>query len=242
MSGSDDKPGIRINKYIASTGLCSRRQADTLIEQGKVTINGSTASSGDRVLEGDKVTVDGKAVIPEDARIYIALNKPLGITCTTDRRDPSNIIDFLDLGMRIFPIGRLDKNSSGLILLTNDGDIVNRLLRAENNHEKEYRVTLDKPYDQSFVKKMESGVPILGRVTLPCTVIPETNRSFRIILHQGLNRQIRRMSEYLGYRVVKLKRIRFMNIELGGLETGKWRYIKGNELKQLLKLADGSVR
>ncbi|MCR4688550.1 MAG: pseudouridine synthase [Saccharofermentans sp.] len=237
MSGNDVRPGERINKYIASTGLCSRRQADTLIEQGKVTINDRVASSGDKVLEGDEVKVDGKAVIPEDSRIYIALNKPLGITCTTDKRDPSNIIDFLNMDMRIFPIGRLDKNSSGLILLTNDGDIVNKLLRAENNHDKEYKVTLDKPYSADFKSKMEGGIPILGTVTLPCTVIPESKRSFRIILHQGLNRQIRRMCEYLGYRVVKLKRVRFMNIELGNLNTGEWRYIKGNELKRLLELA-----
>ena len=211
-----------------------------------------SASSSDKLLFRDGYTirsmankpyaeyvvyVDGKAIVPQDSKIYIALNKPLGITCTTDKRDPSNIIDFLGMDMRIFPIGRLDKNSSGLILLTNNGDIVNKLLRAENNHDKEYKVTLDKPYNEDFVRKMERGIPILGTLTLPCTVIPENKRTFRIILHQGLNRQIRRMCEYLGFRVVKLKRIRFMNIELGGLESGKWRLIKGNELKRLLELA-----
>lgn len=236
MSGSEQE-AVRINKYIASSGLCSRRQADTLISEGKVTINGTVAESGAKVLPGDVVYVDGKAIVPQDSKIYIALNKPLGITCTTDKRDPSNIIDFLGMDMRIFPIGRLDKNSSGLILLTNNGDIVNKLLRAENNHDKEYKVTLDKPYNEDFVRRMERGIPILGTLTLPCTVIPENKRTFRIILHQGLNRQIRRMCEYLGFRVVKLKRIRFMNIELGGLESGKWRIIKGNELKRLLELA-----
>ena len=234
MSGTDSE-GIRLNKYIASSGLCSRREADTLIESGKVTINGIVAVQGSKVLDGDVVEVNGRNVTPEDDMVYIAFNKPLGITCTTDTRDPSNIIDYIGFDERIFPVGRLDKNSSGLILLTNDGSIVNKLLRAENGHEKEYLVTVNRPYDKNFIKYMESGVPVLGQLTLPCRIKPAGDRSFKIILHQGLNRQIRRMCEYLGYKVTKLKRIRFMNIMLGDLETGKWRYLTSAEKKELLK-------
>ena len=234
MSGTDSE-GIRLNKYIASSGLCSRREADTLIESGKVTINGIVAVQGSKVLDGDVVEVNGRKVTPEDDMVYIAFNKPLGITCTTDTRDPSNIIDYIGFDERIFPVGRLDKNSSGLILLTNDGSIVNKLLRAENGHEKEYLVTVNRPYDTNFIKSMESGVPVLGQLTLPCRIKPAGDRSFKIILHQGLNRQIRRMCEYLGYKVTKLKRIRFMNIMLGDLETGKWRYLTSAEKKELLK-------
>ena len=234
MSGTDSE-GIRLNKYIASSGLCSRREADTLIESGKVTINGIVAVQGSKVLDGDVVEVNGRKVTPEDDMVYIAFNKPLGITCTTDTRDPSNIIDYIGFDERIFPVGRLDKNSSGLILLTNDGSIVNKLLRAENGHEKEYLVTVNRPYDKNFIKSMESGVPVLGQLTLPCRIKPAGDRSFKIIIHQGLNRQIRRMCEYLGYKVTKLKRIRFMNIMLGDLETGKWRYLTSAEKKELLK-------
>ncbi|MDY6339183.1 MAG: pseudouridine synthase [Saccharofermentans sp.] len=234
MSGTDSE-GIRLNKYIASSGLCSRREADTLIESGKVTINGIVAVQGSKVLDGDVVEVNGRKVTPEDDMVYIAFNKPLGITCTTDTRDPSNIIDYIGFDERIFPVGRLDKNSSGLILLTNDGSIVNKLLRAENGHEKEYLVTVNRPYDKNFIKSMESGVPVLGQLTLPCRIKPAGDRSFKIILHQGLNRQIRRMCEYLGYKVTKLKRIRFMNIMLGDLETGKWRYLTSAEKKELIK-------
>lgn len=234
MSGTDNE-GIRLNKYIASSGLCSRREADTLIESGKVTINGETAVQGSKVMDSDIVLVNGRKVTPDDDMIYIAFNKPLGVTCTTDKRDPSNIIDYIGFDERIFPVGRLDKNSSGLILLTNDGSIVNRLLRAENGHEKEYLVTVNRPYDKNFLRSMESGVPVLGQLTLPCKLKPSGDKSFKIILHQGLNRQIRRMCEYLGYKVTRLKRIRFMNIELGGLETGKWRYLTSSEKKELLK-------
>lgn len=238
MSGIDPEnsssAGIRLNKYIASSGICSRREADKLIESGKVKINGVTADLGSRVLEGDIVEADGKKLIPEDSMIYIAFNKPLGVTCTTDRRDPSNIIDYIGYKERIFPIGRLDKNSSGLILLTNNGDIVNDLLRSENGHEKEYVVTLERPYDSTFIKTMASGVPVLGRMTLPTQVYPAGAKTFRIILRQGMNRQIRRMCEYLGYRVTKLKRIRFMNIKLGDLEIGKWRYLTTKEKQELL--------
>ena len=234
MSGTDNE-GIRLNKYIASSGLCSRREADTLIESGKVTINGETAVQGSKVMDGDIVLVNGRKITPDDDMVYIAFNKPLGVTCTTDKRDPSNIIDYIGFDERSFPVGRLDKNSSGLILLTNDGSIVNKLLRAENGHEKEYLVTVNRPYDKNFLRSMESGVPVLGQLTLPCKLKPAGDKTFKIILHQGLNRQIRRMCEYLGYKVTRLKRIRFMNIELGGLETGKWRYLTSSEKKELLK-------
>ena len=234
MSGTDNE-GIRLNKYIASSGLCSRREADTLIESGKVTINGEVAVQGCKVMDGDVVLVNGMKVTPDDDMIYIAFNKPLGVTCTTDKRDPSNIIDYIGFDERIFPVGRLDKNSSGLILLTNDGSIVNKLLRAENGHEKEYLVTVNRPYDKNFIRSMESGVPVLGQLTLPCKLKPAGDKTFKIILHQGLNRQIRRMCEYLGYKVTRLKRIRFMNITLGDLETGKWRYLTSSEKKELLK-------
>ncbi len=234
MSGTDTS---RINKYIASSGLCSRREADRLIEEGRVTVNGIVAESGMQVCGDDVVLVDGKNIIPETNDVYIAFNKPLGVTCTTDSRDPSNIIDYIGYPERIFPIGRLDKNSSGLILLTNDGSIVNTLLRAENNHEKEYQVTVDRPYDDMFIKEMQSGVPVLGQITLPCKINRVSSRVFRIILHQGLNRQIRRMCEYEGYKVVKLRRIRFMNINLGTLGTGQWRYLTAKEVNELKSAA-----
>lgn len=239
MPGTDDhSEGIRINRYISSSGICSRREADRMIADGKVEINGQTADIGSRVYPGDEVKVDGRTVVPEDNKIYIALNKPLGITCTTDPSDPDNIIDYLGLPDRVFTIGRLDKNSSGLILLTNDGDIVNRLLRAENGHEKEYRVRVDRPISNDFKQKMEGGLPILGQTTLPCKVTVTAQRSFTIVLHQGLNRQIRRMCEYLGYKVVKLTRVRFMNIELGDMKPGEYRYLNNKEKSVLLKLAD----
>ena len=234
MSGTDTS---RINKYIASSGLCSRREADRLIEEGRVTVNGIVAESGMQVCGDDVVLVDGKNIIPETNDVYIAFNKPLGVTCTTDSRDPSNIIDYIGFPERIFPIGRLDKNSSGLILLTNDGSIVNTLLRAENNHEKEYQVTVDRPYDDKFIKEMQSGIPVLGQITLPCKITRVSARVFRIILHQGLNRQIRRMCEYEGYKVVKLRRIRFMNINLGTLGTGQWRYLTAKEVNELKSAA-----
>ena len=234
MSGNDTS---RINKYIASSGLCSRREADKLIAEGRVTVNGVVAESGMQVSEQDTVLVDGKSILPEDKSIYIAFNKPLGVTCTTDSRDPSNIIDYIGYSERIFPIGRLDKNSTGLILLTNDGSIVNTLLRAENNHEKEYQVTVDRPYDDKFIKEMQSGVPVLGQITLPCKITKVSPRVFKIILHQGLNRQIRRMCEYLGYKVTRLRRIRFMNIHLGTLATGQWRYLTAKEINELKSAA-----
>ena len=226
---------LRLNKFLAERLGLSRREADDEIEKGKVTINGVVAVQGSKVQDGDIVEVSGRMIRPDDDMVYIAFNKPLGITCTTDKRDPSNIIDYIGFDERIFPVGRLDKNSSGLILLTNDGSIVNKLLRAENGHEKEYLVTVNRPYDKNFIKSMESGVPVLGQLTLPCKLKPAGDKTFKIILHQGLNRQIRRMCEYLGYKVTKLKRIRFMNINLGNLETGKWRYLTSDEKKDLLK-------
>lgn len=237
MSDTAENLGIRVNKYISSSGYCSRREADVLIENGVVTIDDIVAVNGSRVTDGQIVKVKGEVVFPKekDEHLYLALNKPLGITCTTDKRDPDNIIDFLNIEERVFNIGRLDKNSSGLILLTNNGDIVNKLLRAENNHEKEYKVTVDKPIQANFKEKMENGLPILGRITLPCEVEITGKRSFNIVLHQGMNRQIRRMCEYLGYKVVKLKRIRFLNIELGDLKPGEYRELTPREIKDLLR-------
>ena len=229
--------GVRINKYIASSGYCSRRQADELVESGKVTIDGVVAANGSVVEEGQLVEVDGKEIVPEDNKIYIALHKPLGITCTTDRRDPSNIIDYIGMDDRIFPIGRLDKNSSGLILLTNDGDIVNKLLRAENGHEKEYQVRVDRKIEPGFKEKMEAGVYILDRKTLPCLVTVTGTHTFNIVLKQGLNRQIRRMCDALGYRVTKLRRVRFINITLGSMKPGDMRYLTKEEIRGL-KSAD----
>ena len=229
--------GVRINKYIASSGFCSRRQADELVEAGKVTVDGVVAVNGTVVEEGNVVKVDGKEILPEDNKIYIALHKPLGITCTTDLRDPSNIIDYLGMDDRIFPIGRLDKNSSGLILLTNDGDIVNKLLRAENGHEKEYQVRVDRKIEPGFKEKMEAGIVILGQKTLPCKVTVTGAHTFNIVLKQGLNRQIRRMCEALGYRVTKLRRIRFSNITLGDMKPGDRRNLTKEEIRGL-KSAD----
>lgn len=230
--------GVRINKYIASSGFCSRRQADELVEAGKVTVDGEVAVNGTVVEDGQVVKIGDKEIIPEDNKIYIALHKPLGITCTTDRRDPSNIIDYLGMDDRVFPIGRLDKNSSGLILLTNDGDIVNRLLRAENGHEKEYQVRVDRKIEPEFKEKMENGIEILGQKTLPCKVTITGTHTFNIILKQGLNRQIRRMCDTLGYRVTKLRRIRFINITLGDMKPGDRRKLSREEVRRLLESAD----
>ncbi len=225
--------GVRINKYIASSGFCSRREADRYVESGKVTIDGTVATNGSVVSEGQVVEVDGKTVNPEENKIYIALHKPLGITCTTDRRDPTNIIDYVGMDDRIFPIGRLDKNSSGLILLTNDGDIVNKLLRAENGHEKEYQVRVDHKIAPGFKEKMENGLVILGQKTLPCRVRITGTHTFNIILKQGLNRQIRRMCDELGYKVTKLRRIRFNNVLLGDLKYGQTRNLTKEEIRGL---------
>lgn len=226
---------ISLNKYISQTGICSRREADKWIEAGRVKLNGAMAQKGNRVFEGDQVTIDGNPLKSKPRPIYLALNKPPGITSTTDLRDPSNIIDFIQYPQRIFPIGRLDKASTGLILLTNDGDIVNEILRVENQHEKEYIVKVDRPITPSFVKGMSNGVPILGTRTKKCKVELLKENLFRIILTQGLNRQIRRMVEYFDYRVVSLKRIRIMHIHLGDLPVGKWRKLTKEELVELEK-------
>lgn len=238
---SQESQAKRLNKYISETGFCSRREADKLIDAGRVTINGKTPEMGTKVLPGDDVEIDGKPVRSKEKPIYIALNKPTGITCTTERDIPGNIVDFVGHHKRIFPIGRLDKPSDGLIFLTNDGDIVNKILRAGNNHEKEYVVRVDKPITGEFLKKMASGVPILDTVTLPCKVEKETKFSFRITLTQGLNRQIRRMCEALGYEVFKLRRVRIMNISLDGIPNGKWRYLSDDEISEILAMCEGSV-
>ncbi len=231
-----------LNKYISDTGLCSRREADKLLEQRRVTLNGKIAQKGNRVKDGDIIKLDGKPLKTKKKTVYLALNKPRGITSTTDRKDKSNIIDFLHVPERIFPIGRLDKDSDGLIFLTNDGDIVNKILRAGNNHDKEYIVTVDKPVTPDFIKKMGGGVRILDTVTKPCTVRQEGKNKFRIILQQGMNRQIRRMAEALGYDVKTLTRIRIMHINLGKLPVGKWRHFTDKEIQTMLHLVAESSK
>jgi 23S rRNA pseudouridine2604 synthase len=226
---------MRINKYISETGFCSRRESDKLIEAGRVTINGRMAELGSTVSPGDDVRIDGNPLGAKKKSVYIALNKPVGITCTTELHVKGNIIDFVNHPERIFPIGRLDKDSQGLILLTNDGDIVNKILRAENNHEKEYIVTVDKPITPLFIQGMSGGVRILGTVTKPCKVTKISDRVFKIVLTQGLNRQIRRMCQAFGYQVRQLKRVRIMNIELGELRVGQWRDLTERELTELNK-------
>lgn len=233
---------ISVNKYISETGFCSRREADKYIEQGRVTINDNIASKGNRVKDGDVVEVDGEPLKKKKATVYIALNKPKGITCTTDLKDKTNIIDYVNFSSRIFPIGRLDKRSEGLIFLTNDGDIVNKILRAGNQHEKEYIVTVDKPIDIEFLKNMRNGVRILGVMTQKCFVQQEGANRFRIILTQGLNRQIRRMCEVLGYDVVALKRTRIMNMTLKDLAQGSWRYFTKEEVNNLNALVADSKK
>lgn len=227
---------MRINKYISESGICSRREADRLIQSNRVKINGQIASIGSQILENDVIEVDGNIIERKDRTIYIALNKPVGITSTTDRSIEGNIVDVINHEERIFHIGRLDKDSEGLILLTNNGDIVNEILRAENNHEKEYIVTVNKKITNEFILNMSKGVSILGTVTKPCKVIKLNDRSFKIIITQGLNRQIRRMCQVFNYKVVKLQRVRIMNILLEHLEIGKWRYLTLEELNDLLIL------
>jgi 23S rRNA pseudouridine2604 synthase len=231
-----------LNKYISETGFCSRREADKYIEQCRVTINGKDAHKGNRVGENDIVLVDGEPIKKKKAAVYLLLNKPKGVTCTTDLKDKTNIIDFVNYKSRIFPIGRLDKRSEGLIFLTNDGDIVNKILRAGNNHEKEYIVTVDKPVTIDFINKMRNGVRILGTVTQKCFVKQEGPNRFKIILTQGLNRQIRRMCEALGYNVEALKRIRIMNITIAGLAPGKWRYFTPAEIDIVSKMVANSSK
>lgn len=233
---------MRLNRYISSTGLCSRRQADELIKQGKVKVNNTVAVIGTDVKSDYVVEVNGKLLKVKSEYVYIALNKPRGVVCTTERHIEGNIVDFVNYPERIFPIGRLDKDSEGLILLTNDGGIVNKVLRSTNNNEKEYVVTVDKDITDEFLKKMSKGVKIYNpvrneyTVTNPCKVVKINNRAFKIILTQGLNRQIRRMCTKLSYKVVNLKRIRIMNIELGTLPVGKWRHLTDDEVENLFRI------
>lgn len=232
-----------LNKFIAETGFCSRRQADVYIEEGRVTINGNIARKGNRVEEGDKVRLDDKPIEPQHKkRIYIAFHKPPGVTCTTDTEDPDNVIDFINFPERIFPVGRLDKMSEGLLLLTNDGDIVNKILRSRNHHEKEYVVEVNKMIIPEFIEKMSSGVPILDTVTKPCYVERLSDYTFKIILTQGLNRQIRRMCTHLGYHVKKLRRVRIMEIKLGDLDLSQWRYLTDSEMTTLNEMVQLSSK
>jgi 23S rRNA pseudouridine2604 synthase len=231
----------RINKYLSEVGYCSRRAADKLIEQGRVTVNGAVPEMGTKITAIDEIRVNGELVgKPKEKFTYLAFNKPVGIVCTTDTGvEKDNIIDFINYPKRIFPIGRLDKPSEGLIFMTDDGDIVNKILRARNNHEKEYIVAVNKPVTSDFLRKMSSGIPILDTVTKPCKVEKIDKNTFRIILTQGLNRQIRRMCEHLEYRVKRLQRVRIMNIELD-VEIGKWRHLSDNELQEINRLVADS--
>jgi 23S rRNA pseudouridine2604 synthase len=233
----------RLNKFLSEAGYCSRRAADKLIEEGRVTVNGKHPEMGTKVSSTDEVSVDGKVVsIKKKSRVYIAFNKPVGVVCTTDTRvEKNNIIDFINYPSRIFPIGRLDKDSEGLILLTDDGDIVNKILRSSNNHEKEYIVRVDKPISQTFVKRMSEGVPILDTMTKPCRVQKLSRDSFKIVLTQGLNRQIRRMCSYLDYEVESLKRVRIMNINLLS-DVGEYRNLTKEELNTLNKALKSSKK
>ncbi len=229
-----EETGVRINKYLSDAGICSRREADMVIASGKVTIDGMVAEMGSRVMPGQKVLYQGKEVKKQEKQVLIAFYKPVGIVCTTDtKREKDNVIDYIKYPERIYPIGRLDKESEGLLLLTNDGDIVNKILRAGNHHEKEYLVTVNKPITAEFLKGMAGGVPILDTVTKPCVIEQTGKCSFKIILTQGLNRQIRRMCEYFGYRVMTLKRVRIMHIQLGHLLPGTYRNLTDAELKRL---------
>ena len=225
---------MRLNKYISETGLCSRREADARIEAGRVTINGAVATLGMQVAAGDVVCVDSQPVAGEQQHVYIAFNKPVGITSTVEPHVAGNLLEVVKYPQRIFPVGRLDKDSEGLILLTNNGDIVNEILRSENEHEKEYVVTLDRPVTEIFLKGMASGVRILGTVTKPCKVKRVAAATFRIVLTQGLNRQIRRMCSFFGYQVVRLQRVRIINITLGDLKAGQWRQLQPAEVRGLL--------
>ena len=239
-----EKKLIRINKFLSEIGYCSRRMADKLIEQGRVTINGEAPEMGTKISEEDEVRVNGELVSQPKKKkmVYLAFNKPIGIVCTTDtKREKNNIIDYINYPTRVFPIGRLDKPSEGLIFLTNDGDIVNKILRARNNHEKEYEVTVHKPVTKEFIKSMSSGVPILDTVTRKCFVKQTDKKKFKIILTQGLNRQIRRMCEYLGYDVKKLKRVRIMNIKLD-IPVGKYRDFTATELNQINQAVEHSIK
>lgn len=231
-----------LNKFISSTGICSRREAEKYIVSGNVTINGKIAQLGNRVFEGDIVKLNGNELNTKPKTLYIAFNKPVGIVCTTDSKERNNIIKYINHSERLFPIGRLDKPSQGLIFLTNDGDIVNKILRAGNNHEKEYIVSVNKPITEDFIRKMSQGIPILGTITKKCYVHKINNLTFKIVLTQGLNRQIRRMCEYLNYEVTKLNRTRIMNVQLGNLKIGAYREISKNEMKLINKMVMDSSK
>lgn len=240
---SESNPNsISLNKYISSTGICSRRDADKMIEAGRVMLNGQIAQRGNRVFDSDQVLLDGKPLKPKPREIYIALNKPVGIVSTTDSSEPANIIRFVNHPQRLFTIGRLDKDSQGLILLTNNGDIVNKILRAGNNHDKEYIVTVDKNITNRFLVNMRKGVQILGTRTKKCIAEKLNSRQFRIILVEGMNRQIRRMCEHLGFEVLKLERIRIMHITLQGLQIGDWRELTEDEVKTMKEMVAGSTK
>ena len=234
--------GIRLNKYVSDSGQCSRREADRWIDEGRITLNGQPAELGAKVRPGDQVLLDGQPLTASEPLVYLLLNKPVGITCTTERDVDDNIIDYMDHPLRIFPVGRLDKMSEGLILLTNDGDIVNQILRAGNAHEKEYFVVVDQQVTADFVEGMKRGVPILGTRTRPCRLFGVGEQSFRIILTEGLNRQIRRMCEYFGYRVRRLQRVRIMHLTLDGLPVGHWRELTAAELATMRESLAGSVK
>jgi 23S rRNA pseudouridine2604 synthase len=231
-----------LNKYISATGICSRREADAWIAAGRLTINGAVAVKGNRVFDGDLVLLDGKPLKNKPETLYIAFNKPIGIVCTTDPKEPKNIIRFINHPQRLFPVGRLDKDSQGLIFLTNDGDIVNKILRAGNRHEKKYIVQVAQPVTAAFVKQMAGGLPILGTMTQKCRVERIDDHTFKIILTQGLNRQIRRMCELLGYDVVRLKRVRIMHIAIGKLRPGQWRTLTREETQTLQALVAESSK
>jgi 23S rRNA pseudouridine2604 synthase len=233
---TNNQQSINLNKYISSSGICSRREAEKFINEGRVTINGKPTQLGNRVAKKDVVKLDGRLVTPKNTTLYIALNKPVGIVSTTDEREPNNIVKHINYPERLFPIGRLDKPSEGLIFLTNDGDIVNKILRAGNSHEKEYFVSVDRSITEDFIEKMSNGIPILGIVTQKCLVEKVSDKIFKIILTQGLNRQIRRMCEYLEYEVTKLKRTRIMNVALGYLQAGDWRELTEEEMKEINKM------
>lgn len=227
---------VRLNKFLSDAGVCSRREADRLIDAGRVKVDGTVAIMGQKVTKTQKIEIDSKPIRREEEKVVIAFHKPRGIVCTTSKKDKDNIVDYINYGKRIYPVGRLDKDSSGLILLTNQGELVDKILRGSNFHEKEYIVTVNKKITPEFLRAMGSGVPILDTVTRPCEIEQISARTFRIILTQGLNRQIRRMCEYFDYRVVELTRVRVMNIRLGRLKEGTYRKVAGKELEELLEL------
>lgn len=232
----------RLNKYISETGFCSRREADKLIDAGRIKVNGKVPEMGLKVSDSDSILIDNKPLKAKPKRVYIAYNKPVGVTCTTEKKIKSNIVSAINYPERIFPIGRLDRPSEGLIFLTNEGDIVNKILRAGNNHEKEYIVTVDKSINKRFVDRMAGGLPILDTVTKKCFVKQTGDKKFTIVLTQGLNRQIRRMCEYLGYEVTALKRVRIMNVNLNGLRPGQWRHLSDKEMSEINKAIEGSAK